>query len=121
MQTANIAYEPLNKAIVCIAEPTRLGIALMLGRRNTAEITRLIYKIPLEKENGKKRTFTYSQYRLIYHHLHRMRRDGVIQFVPMGEETHVKDYVLTDLGRQALIRKGYKDHIQKQYMDGMIL
>lgn len=121
LQTANPAYELLNRAIVCIAEPTRLGISLMLGRRNAAEITRLIYRIPLEKVNGKKETFTRSQYQLIAHHLKRMRRNGVVAFVPMGEETRIKDYVLTDLGRQALIRKGYKDHIQKQYMDGMIL
>jgi hypothetical protein len=100
--TSEQTLNEMHKAIVCLTEPTRLNIAMHLGIDNPANITRRIYNI------GTKTGYSNIQYNLIIRHLVRMKRNGVIKHSNIIEGTKVRNYELTELGKEALSRKGYK-------------
>lgn len=95
----------IQKAIICLTEPTRLNIATHLGLDNPANICRRIYGISIERG---KRGYSLNQYNLIMRHITRMKNDGVIHLLNPSKEVKVKNYELTELGKEALTRKGYK-------------
>lgn len=89
----------LIRALTCIADPTRLKIAKMLGQQNSTMIARKLYDLPIDAVLDEKKL------NRTYRHLRRLKEDGVIRYAEMFGDTNKKDYELTELGRLALIKK----------------